>query len=474
MNRLTQLKTTIPPHLVTLVFICFALSPTVQAVTPAPDGGYPGFNTAEGQSALGSATPGVWNTAIGGFALNSAITGGTGNTAVGLNALRANTLGDFNSALGVNALRFNVTGINNTAVGYQALFVNTGDSNTAVGVNALSHNTTGVQNAAVGQGALGFNTLGVSNTATGFQALFSNNTGYWNTATGSGALFRNTVGIENTADGLQALYKNIYGRQNTAIGFQALYSASTESLGQVSITASQNTAVGCQALYQNFTGSANIAVGNLAGYNITGTYNIDIGNVGVDMEDSTIRIGSSANQNRTFIAGIRGRTTGVANAVPVLIDSNGQLGTASSSRRFKKEIKPMDQSSEAILGLKPVTFHYKSDTTGTPQFGLIAEEVAEVNPDLVVRDGDGEIYTVRYEAVNAMLLNEFLKEHRKVEEQSRKIQEQETTITQLKQDFQSKLAEQQKQIKALTTGLEKVNNQLELIKPAPQIVVNDQ
>jgi septal ring factor EnvC (AmiA/AmiB activator) len=121
-----------------------------------------------------------------------------------------------------------------------------------------------------------------------------------------------------------------------------------------------------------------------------------------------------------------------------------------------------------------VTFHYKSDTTGTPQFGLIAEEVAEVNPDLVVRDGDGEIYTVRYEAVNAMLLNEFLKEHRKVEEQSRKIQEQETTITQLKQDFQSKLAEQQKQIKALTTGLEKVNNQLELIKPAPQIVVNDQ
>ena len=151
------------------------------------------------------------------------------------------------------------------------------------------------------------------------------------------------------------------------------------------------------------------------------------------------------------------------------------LGTTppASSRRFKKEIKPMDQTSEAILGLKPVTFHYKSDSKGTPQFGLIAEEVAQVNPDLVVRDDKGEIYTVRYEAVNAMLLNEFLKEHQKVEEQRCKVQEEEATIAQLKQDFQSKFAEQQKQIKALTTGLEKVNNQLELNKPAPQMAVNN-
>ena len=448
--------------LIPLTLALLALSPAAQAVSPAPDGAYPGFNTAEGgPSALASATPGVWNTAIGGFALNSDITGGTGNTAVGLNALRANTLGDFNSALGVNALRFNVTGINNTAIGFQALFVNTADSNTAVGVNALSRNTTGSQNAAVGQGALGFNTLGVSNTATGFQALFSNNTGYWNTATGSGALFRNTVGIENTADGLQALYKNIYGRQNTAIGFQALYSASTESLGQVSITASQNTAVGCQALYQNFTGSANIAVGNLAGYNITGTYNIDIGNVGVDMEDSTIRIGSSANQNRTFIAGIRGRTTGVANAVPVLIDSNGQLGTASSSRRFKKEIKTMDQTSEDILALKPVTFHYKSDSTNTPQFGLIAEEVAKVNPDLVVRDENGAIYTVRYDAVNAMLLNEFLKEHQTVQEQGAAIAE-----------FKKEIANLTATVKEQAAQIQKVSAQVELGKPAPQAVNN--
>jgi hypothetical protein len=171
--------------------------------------------------------------------------------------------------------------------------------------------------------------------------------------------------------------------------------------------------------------------------------------------------------NSCFIGNIREVTTQNSNAVPVLIDSAGQLGTVSSSRRFKKEIKPMDSASEAILGLKPVTFHYKSDATGTPQFGLIAEEVAELNPDLVVRDENGEIYTVRYDAVNAMLLNEFLKEHRKV-------QEQEATIAQLKQEFQSKFAERQKQIKALTAGLEKVNNQLELSKPAPQMVLSNQ
>jgi hypothetical protein len=149
----------------------------------------------------------------------------------------------------------------------------------------------------------------------------------------------------------------------------------------------------------------------------------------------------------------------------VLIDSAGQLGTASSSRRFKKEIKPMDKASEAILALKPVTFHYKSDKTGTAQFGLIAEEVAAVNPDLVVRDDNGEIYTVRYDAVNAMLLNEFLKEHRKVEEQ-------EATITQLKKDFVATIAEQQKQIEALNAGLQKVSAQLEASKPGPQVVNN--
>jgi hypothetical protein len=160
----------------------------------------------------------------------------------------------------------------------------------------------------------------------------------------------------------------------------------------------------------------------------------------------------------TYIAGIFGVTTQFA-ATPVVIDSNGQFGTVSSSRRFKKEVKPMDQTSEAILSLKPVMFQYKADKTGTPQFGLIAEEVAEVNPNLVVRGKDGEIYTVRYEAVNAMLLNEFLKEHQRV-------QELEANNAQQQRNF----AEQQKQIEALAAGLQKVSAQLELIKPAPQTV----
>jgi hypothetical protein len=171
-----------------------------------------------------------------------------------------------------------------------------------------------------------------------------------------------------------------------------------------------------------------VAIGFNAGASLTtGSDNIDIGHAGVAGESNTMRIGT-VKQTKTFISGILGTATANANAVPVVIDSAGQLGTVSSSRRFKDEIKPMDNSSEAILGLKPVTFHYKSDTQNTPQFGLIAEEVAKVNPDLVVRDETGEVYTVRYEAVNAMLLNEFLKEHRKVEQQERTAQQQEARL----------------------------------------------
>ena len=178
-----------------------------------------------------------------------------------------------------------------------------------------------------------------------------------------------------------------------------------------------------------------------------GSNNIDIGNRGASSDSETIRIGQPGIHGATFVYGIRGTTTGNANALPVVIDSAGQLGTMSSSRRFKEEIKPMDKTSEAILGLKPVTFHYKSDTKDTPQFGLIAEEVAAVNPDLVVRDKEGDIYTVRYEAVNAMLLNEFLKARRQIDAQ-------------------------QKQIEALTAGLQKVSAQVEASKPTPQVVNN--
>ena len=162
-----------------------------------------------------------------------------------------------------------------------------------------------------------------------------------------------------------------------------------------------------------------------------------------------------AEQLRTFIAGIRGVTTGNANAVPVVIDSDGQPGTVSSSRRFKDEIKPMNKASETILALKPVTFHYKSDSTGTPQFGLIAEEVAKVNPALVLPDKEGKPYTVRYDAVNAMLLNEFLKEHRKVEK------------------LEAALGAMNERLAEQDAKIQKVSAQLGVTKPAPQTVLND-
>jgi hypothetical protein len=235
--------------------------------------------------------------------------------------------------------------------------------------------------------------------------------------------------------------------------------------------------MGNDALGSNFLGNNNIALGYSAGSAITdGDFNIDIGNSGVFDESNTIRIGDS-NQSSCFIAGIRGLTTGNADAVPVLIDSAGQLGTMSSSRRFKKEIKPMDKASEAILALKPVSFQYKSDTKGTRQFGLIAEDVAKVNPDLVVRDRQGEIYSVRYEAVNAMLLNEFLKEHEAFLEEQRKVQEQQAAITQLKstvaqqqKDFQEKVAQLTKRADEQASQLQRVSAQLELSKQAPEMI----
>jgi trimeric autotransporter adhesin len=212
-------------------------------------------------------------------------------------------------------------------------------------------------------------------------------------------------------------------------------------------------------------------LGYNAGANLTtGDNNIDIGNDGVAGEANTIRIGTKGTQKATFIAGIRGATVG--GGATVVVNPAGKLGVAPSSARFKEEIKPMDKASEAILGLKPVTFHYKKelDPEAIPQFGLVAEDVAKVNPDLVVRDADGKVYTVRYDAVNAMLLNEFLKAHRKVEEQ-------EATITQLKATVakqEATAANQQKQIEALTAGLQKVSAQIEVTKPAPQVVNNDQ
>jgi len=387
--------------IIALALVCFALrsAPNAFGVVPAPDGGYPGFNTAQGEKALFGLTTGV------------------GNTAVGWDSLLSNTAGSFNTGVGAGTLLFNV-----------------GDQTTGEGIN----------NTALGGAALLFNTTGHENTGVGTQALFSNTTGYENVAAGYQALASNTEGHANTAIGVKALFLNTAGSGNTATGDGALFFNTTGNI---------NTAMGTNAL-QTATGNGNTALGAGAGQDLTsGNNNIDIGHPGEFGDSSTTRIGFF--QTRTFISGIRGVATGSANTLPVLIDVNGQLGTAGSSRRFKKEIKPMDKASEALLALKPVTFHYKSDAGGTPQFGLIAEEVADVNPDLVVRDGNGEVYTVRYDAVNAMLLNEFLKEHRKVEKL-------EATL----EAVNARLQEQAAQI-------EKVSAQVNAAKPLPHLVLNN-
>jgi len=302
------------------------------------------------------------------------------------------------------------------------------------------------RNTAIGGAALFSDTNGEGNTGVGALALWSNTTGGFNTALGDYALVSNTVGFGNTAVGASALVNNNTGNVNIAIGDLALYS---------NFTGGGNTAVGEQALSDNQSGNVNIALGYAAGTRITGSSNIVIGNIGLAGESNTIRIGGDVfgygPQTAAFIAGISG-TAVVGDAV--VVDRNGQLGTVASSARFKKNIKPMDKTSEAILALKPVSFQYRSDSKGTPQFGLIAEEVAKVNPDLVVRNRNDEIYSVRYDQVNAMLLNEFLKEHRKNEKQ-------EVTIARL-----------EKQLETVTATLQKVSAQLELNKPAPQTVLN--
>jgi hypothetical protein len=431
-----------------LTLALFAVLPAARALLPPPppDGGYPGANTAEGHNALFNLTSGSNNTAMGASALFSN-TDGLANTAVGESALYNNTSGDNNTATGAEALAFNTNGEQNTANGRYALHFNTtGDNNTASGYGALFDNKSGGSNTATGMFALSNNSGGSLNTANGAQALSRNTTAFFNTAMGSQAMFNNRTGLSNTANGYQALFTNETGGSNTANGVQALYRT---------------------------TGGGNIALGFQAGVNLTtGSNNIDIGNAGVAGESNTIRIGKSGTQTKTFVAGVNeAAVTGSA----VKISAAGQLGTAPSSARFKDAIKPMEKASEAIEALRPVTFRYKPeiDSEGVPQFGLVAEEVEKVNPDLVVRGEDGKPYTVRYEAVNAMLLNEFLKEHRKVQEQEQKLQKQEVTILRQEKDFESKFAQQQKQIEALTATVRKVSEQVELSARAPRMAANE-
>jgi trimeric autotransporter adhesin len=349
-----QMKTITNTIYSTLALAYLGLFPNAQAVVPAPDGGYPGFNTAEGQNALFS------------------LTTGQGNTAVGWRSLFSNAAGSFN-----------------TATGAGALLVNTADQNTATGAGALLSNTTGLEN----------------------------------TANGAFALLNNT-GNGNTANGVRALLSNTAGGTNTAIGVNALTN--------------------------NVTGSGNIALGFGAGLSVTTADNvICIGDGGANVSNSC------------YIGNIFGQTASGGSAV--FIDATNKLGTITSSKRFKDEIKPMDETSEALFALKPVNFRYKKeiDPGGTSQFGLVAEDVEKVNPDLVVRDKEGKPYSVRYDQVNAMLLNEFLKEHHSFLEEQKKVQRLEAALEAVN-----------KRLKKQETRIENVSAQIKISKAASQLVIN--
>jgi hypothetical protein len=378
---------------------CLALCPMARAVVPAPDGGYPNFNTAEGSNALKNLTTGVGNAAVGWFSLFS------------------NTDGSFNTALGAGTLLFNI-GDPNTGLGIQ---------NTGIGALALFSNATGSQNTATGALALLSNTTGVGNLANGHSALYSNTTGFFNSATGADSLANNTIGAYNTANGYQALGSNTTGYFNTALGHAA---------------------------------GANI---------ITGQNNVCIGAMvyGVDGVNDTTWIGNVYDS--------------VTTARQVYVNADNKIGTLSSSRRFKHDIQAMDRSSETLFALKPVTFRYKEDVDRSQalSFGLIAEDVAEVSPELITRDEKGKPQTVRYEAVNAMLLNEFLKEHRKMEQQAREVREDKTMIAELKStiaqqkiEFQSAIAALSARMKEQDAKLQRVSTRNDLNGATPQLTAN--
>ena len=465
---------------------------------------YPESNTGFGNLALAGAS-GIENTAFGEAALQLQSTGSQ-NTAVGTDAMEGDIYqlpltGSYNTAIGARALYSYSSGSNNTATGYEALYYNgVGSYNTADGIYSLANNFSGSNNTATGASALGnisvssnntatgayaiqWGFAGDNNTATGYAAMQgsseSSNEGSNNTANGAFTLFSNRTGSENTAVGVEALSSNTTASNNVAVGSDALAYNTIGSDNMASgvnalfsnISGSYNTAIGSAALASNTRGSNNIGLGIGAGGALTtGDNNIDIGNSGVAGESAKIRIGTKGTHKNTYIAGIYGVT--VSRGIGVIVDSNGHLGTTTSSARFKDEIKPMDKASEAVLALRPMTFRYKQelDPDQIPQFGLVAEEVAKVDPDLVARDEEGKPYTVRYEAVNAMLLNEFLKEHRKVAALEAKIAQQECTNS-----------KQQKVIQNLTTcmneqaaQIQTVSTQLQVKNSVPPVALNDQ
>ena len=369
-------------------------------------------NTQLGTGALASTTTGVDDTALGFNAL-FADTAGSYNTATGFQSLFQNTTGTANTATGTNALEQNTTGADNTATGFQSLVQNTtGTANTATGMNALEQNTTGSNNAGSGFRTLVNNTTGYNNTATGVNALSSNTTGFFNTAAGMNALFSNTTGVYNTAAGLHALYSNTTGMNNIALGVAALNS--------------------------NTTGQNNIGVGVYGGFNLTtGDNNIDIGNGGVAAEANTIRLGAQNTQTATYIAGITG--SGIM-GTDVVISNAGQLGVVLSSARYKKDIHDMGQSTNGLMKLRPVTFRYKSDEQGVKQYGLVAEEVETVYPELVVHDADGKVESVRYSMLTSMLLNELQKQIKANQKQAERIEQLTAHVAQQKISTEQRLA----------------------------------
>jgi trimeric autotransporter adhesin len=401
--------------LIALAVLYFAVLPKTQAISPAPDGGYPGGNTAEGQNALFSLTTGPYNTAVGLFSLMTITDAGY-----------------------------------NTAIGAGTLFVNTAGENTATGAGALFSNTTGIDNTANGAFALFSNTTGERNNAVGDGALFANNANF-NNAFGAFALEANTMGGANCAFGDEALQENTTGSLNTAIGYQAL---------RPNATGNDNVALGARALFNGtgvMTGSDNTAIGYSAGDGLdTGSGNVYIG--------AGMGTSESAENDHTYIRNINTTSVSGAGTDTVTVDlTTGLLGHLTSSRRYKQGIQPMDNASETLYRLKPVTYRYKKeiDRTQGLDYGLIAEDVAEIDPNLAVRGREGQIESVRYNAINAMLLNEFLKEHRKV-------QELEATVTQQQKDFQTTVAQLTTRLEEQVSQIQKVSAQLELSKPVPR------
>ena len=428
-------------------------------------------NTATGTEALRSNTSGSNNTATGGYAMWRS-TSGNNNTATGYLALFYNSTASANTATGANSLRQTTTGTFNTATGFDALRMNTtGEWNTAHGVNALRNNTTGGRNTAAGGYALQSNTTGQYNTATGYLALVYNTTGYANTATGTGALVHNTTGHHNTAAGLDALHDattssyntafggaalhdNTAGHRNTASGYAALTSNTSGSRNAAfgadamknNVSGNDNTVVGFAA-FEGTAGSSNVAIGSgalgpaaisfnvaigdEAGSSTNGSSNILMNSLGVAGESNVLRIGGGTGTavrdlDKTFIHGISGRT--VTGGAAVFVNASGQLGTSTSSRRFKEDIRDLDSAAtERLLQLRPVSFRYKSGAVTSEdrpiEVGLIAEEVAKVYPELVVYDDEGNPFTIRYHHLSTLLLDQVQELHAALVEQRRVLED---------------------------------------------------